>query len=267
MTVHPSAAGVHRARAVDGFGDKRSVDERISVVVAGEVAHVSLGSGAKRNALRTRDWAELAEVAEGLAARGALKVVVFRGISGNFSSGSDLSEWRSADSDYVNTTFATMESAFVAVEKLDVVTIAAIEGLAVGAGCQLALCCDLQVMARSAVIGMPIVRLGIRTSPLFALRLVEAVGATRARHLLYTGRLLGAEQAERWAVVSEVAEDSQFELRLEQLVGTVLAQPRSGLEAAKSSTDRVLRDRCQYQSDREWQYIDAAEFFDRRVCT
>jgi enoyl-CoA hydratase len=262
LTIRSSAPGVCPEHAEDR-DDHAYEGDRISVAVADEVAHISIGSGVRRNALRTADWNDLAAIANGLSARSDVKVVVCRGVAGNFSSGSDLSEWRSVDPAYVNHTFAAMESALVALESLDVVTVAAIEGLAAGAGCELALACDLQVMARSALIGMPIVRLGIRTSPRFALRLVEAVGATRARHLLFTGRLIGAEQAEGWGLVSELADDAQFDFRLRRLVDSVVSQPRSSLVAAKSSTSRALADVRSRQCEPGWDYIDPAEFFDR----
>ena len=79
--------------------------------------------------------------------------VLFRGRHGSFCSGSDLTEWVDAELHLVDESFAAMESAFRAVEQCPVPTIAAVRGVAAGAGCQLALSCDLRFMAESARIG------------------------------------------------------------------------------------------------------------------
>ena len=90
---------------------------------------------------------------------------------------------------------AQMEAAFRAIEICPVPVIAQISGVAAGAGCQLALACDIRVVATSARIGMPIARLGIRPSPAFAARLVRVVGPAVAAELHYTGRLVKGPDA------------------------------------------------------------------------
>ncbi|HUZ68507.1 MAG TPA: hypothetical protein VMU65_02235 [Candidatus Saccharimonadales bacterium] len=82
--------------------------------VAAEVACILVGFGIKHNALRTADWSALPAVADELASRSGLNVVVIRGVDGSFSSGPDLSEWQTADTRYVDRTFAAMEAALEA---------------------------------------------------------------------------------------------------------------------------------------------------------
>jgi enoyl-CoA hydratase/carnithine racemase len=140
------------------------------------VATVTLGNGRRRNALTRAAWTSLENVVAGLGADPAVRVVVVRGRGGTFCSGSDLTEWAGADADLVEDSFARMESAFRAVEQCQVPVVAAITGVAAGAGCQLALACDLRFIADSAHIGMPIARHGILASPAFAARLSTLVG-------------------------------------------------------------------------------------------
>jgi enoyl-CoA hydratase/carnithine racemase len=152
-----------------------------------------------------------------------------------------------------------MEAALVAVEGLDVATIAVVEGTAAGAGCQLALACDLSVLTRSARIGMPVLRLGLVPSPMFALRIAALTGQERARQLFYTGALLGAEKAQQWGLVSEVVDDDEVEDRRADLVGAVIAQPRSGIVGAKAACRAAADQQRSPLANPEWRYSDPVE--------
>ena len=125
------------------------------------VATVRVGTGHRANALGTRDWQALATLFEDLAEDRSLGVVVLTG-RGNrtFSAGSDMREWLSADPAEIDASFAAMESALTAIERLPVPVIAQIRGAAVGAGCQLACACDLRLISSDATMGMPIARWG-----------------------------------------------------------------------------------------------------------
>lgn len=234
---------------------------RISAEYAGSVATVVLGAGFRCNALRTKDWIELKQVFEHCAEIG-VTVVVLRGAQHTFSSGSDLTEWMAVDGHYVDWSFTAMEAAMTTLEQLDAVSIAAIEGVATGAACELALSCDMRHMAATARIGMPVVRHGIRVSASFALRLIELVGVARARDMFYTGRLVDAEVANAWGLTSRVAEAEKFDDELADLVRLITSQPRNSILAAKQSTNRVLKNTRTQVIDSEWRYTDA-EFSDR----
>ncbi|MGI8761550.1 MAG: enoyl-CoA hydratase/isomerase family protein [Jatrophihabitantaceae bacterium] len=237
--------------------------KRVSVELRGQAAFVWLGAGLRRNALRGEDWIELERLLGTLAERSEVKAVVVRGVQGTFSSGSDLTEWATAESRYVDRTFGAMESALSSLERMDAVTIAAVEGVATGAGCEIALACDLRVMARSARIGMPVVRHAIRVSPMFAFRLSDVVGVPRARDLLLTGRLIGAEVADQWGLASRITDDDAFDECVTQLLDCVTAQPRGALVTAKRSTSRPLEHARAHLHDSDWRYVDEREFPER----
>jgi enoyl-CoA hydratase/carnithine racemase len=204
------------------------------------IADVSVGDGRRGNALSSEDWRELEQTFRRLADDEELRAVVVRGQGGTFSAGSDMREWVQADRMDVAESFAAMEAAFTAIEDLPVPVIAEVEGVAAGAGCQLALACDLRVLAETARIGMPIARLGILVSPLFAARLSALAGPGVARELLYTGRLVSAEEAVRLGLATRSVPAADLATTTRRLVLSVVRHPPSAIRAAKHAVDVAL---------------------------
>ncbi len=136
-----------------------------------------------------------------------------------------MTDWVDADSGYVEESFAHMEAAFSAIEDCPVPVIAEIRGVAAGAGCQLALACDLRLMADSARIGMPIARLGILASPAFAARMVALAGPAVARELLYTGRLVDARTAVGLGLADDSVPEEHLAARTSGLAASIAEQP------------------------------------------
>jgi enoyl-CoA hydratase len=241
--------------------DERSTGPaRLQVELAPPVARVIIGDGTRRNALSTADWLMLADTARRLGRRRDLKVVLVRGVDGTFTSGSDITEWRDADPADVDASFAAIEQALTAVEEIDVVTVAVVQGVAAGAGCQLALACDLRLADDSARIGMPVLRWGILPSPSFMSRLAASAGAARAREMVFRGTLLGAGAAERAGLLSVVVDASQLDGSLAELVADLSAQPRSGLAATKRASRLASANSVPLDADEPWSYSDPAEF-------
>jgi hypothetical protein len=173
-------------------------DGAITVRRDGAVVTVRVGTGRRANALATRDWQALADVFDALARDPELAAVVVAGRGpATFSAGSDMREWLSADPAGIDLSFAAMERALSAVERVPVPVVAQVRGSAVGAGCQLACACDLRIVADDARIGMPIARWGILVPPAFAARLSLLTGPATARDLLLTGRLVDGAEAVR----------------------------------------------------------------------
>jgi enoyl-CoA hydratase/carnithine racemase len=204
------------------------------------IAEVAVGDGRRGNALSSADWRELERTFRRLACDDELRAVVVRGQGGIFSAGSDMREWAEADLTDVTESFAAMEAAFTAIEDLPVPVIAQVEGVAAGAGCQLALACDLQVLAETARIGMPIARLGILVSPAFATRLSVLAGPGVARELLYTGRLVSAEEAVRLGLATRCVPEQELATATRRLVLAVVRHPGSAIRAAKHAVDVAL---------------------------
>jgi enoyl-CoA hydratase len=199
----------------------------------GGVAWLTIGTGSRRNALGTAQWTELATRLERLAGARNLRVVALQGAGLDFCAGFDIRVWQTALMSDVDASFDAIERACSAVERLPVPAVAKIRGVALGAGCQLALACDIRIMGSSARIGMPTSRLGILPTDVFAGRLVAAVGPERAADLLYTGRLLDGDAANASGLVSRVVPDADLDAAAEALVAQIAEQPGEAIRASK----------------------------------
>lgn len=217
----------------------RAGPPRVAVTRAGALVTVEIGDGTRRNALGDADWRALGKAVREAGTTSGVAAVLVLGHGGQFSAGSDLTEWADADADDVDRSFAVMEDCFRAVEDVPVPVVASVEGLAVGAGCQLALACDLVVMGESASIGMPIVRLGILTSPAFAARVSSRVGSALAADLYLTGRLLSAHEAQHAGLVARVVPDDQAVAKARDLATGIAGRPAPAAQAAKAALQGV----------------------------
>jgi enoyl-CoA hydratase/carnithine racemase len=213
----------------------------VEVLTSGPVAEVIVGHGARHNAMTDVDWTELADHVERLGLDGSVRVVIVRGGGDSFSAGSDLAQWINATPEAIEESFRNMESALTAVERCPVPVLAQVAGVAAGAGCQLALACDMRLMADSARVGMPIARLGIMASPSFAARLVTVGGAATARRLLYAGELVDAQSALRLGLVDETVPTPELAARVRGLANRIAHQPPAAIRAAKRAVAAALR--------------------------
>ena len=177
------------------------------------VALLVLDNPDQRNAMSdamTEAWS--AAVAE-LAGDPTVRVVVVTGEGSAFCSGGNTS-WIASEPDAtvddLRTRMLPFYRAWLSIRSLEVPTIAAVNGAAIGAGLCLALACDIRYAATSARLGAPFVRLGMHPGMAATWSLPDVVGPAAARDLLLTGRLVGAEEALRLGLVSRVIDDATF---------------------------------------------------------
>jgi len=177
------------------------------------VAVLTLDNPDQRNAMSdamTEAWS--AAVAD-LAGDPTVRAVVVTGEGSAFCSGGDTS-WIASEPDAtvddLRRRMLPFYRAWLGIRSLEVPTIAAVNGAAIGAGLCLALACDIRYAATSARLGVPFVKLGMHPGMAATWSLPEVVGAAAARDLLLTGRLVGADEALRLGLVSRVIDDARF---------------------------------------------------------
>jgi enoyl-CoA hydratase/carnithine racemase len=203
----------------------------------GAVATVTLSRPEVLNAQTPRLWGELREIGRRLP--GEVRVVVVRGQGRAFSAGLDRSvlgggltgELARLPPAGAAARIAEFQQAFGWLRAPDLVSVAAVQGHAIGAGFQLALACDLRVLAEDAQFAMAEVTLGLVPDLGGSKRLVELVGYSRALELCLTGRRLGADEALRTGLANLVVPGAELASAVADLTAALLAADRNaGIE-------------------------------------
>jgi enoyl-CoA hydratase/carnithine racemase len=161
------------------------------------------------NALAPPVSLELSAVATAVAGDDAVRAVVVWGGERIFAAGADIKGMVDAGPDEIGHDVGALEQACRDVEAIPKPVIAAINGFALGGGCEIALACDLRFAAWDAELGLPEIRLGIIPGAGGTQRLPRLIGLARARDLVLTGRRVGAEEAGAIGLVDRVVDASQ----------------------------------------------------------
>jgi len=201
---------------------------------AGETAVVVLDSPGKLNAISEAMWQALARLFRELADDMALRAIVVRGAGRNFAAGADIDEFaqlRSDPSQGRRYHLETIANALAAIGDCPVPVVAAIEGVCVGGGLEVAVACDLRIAADTARIGAPVGRLGFPFAWPELVPLLRLVGPGVAAELLLEGRLLDAHEAAARGLVTRAVAVERFEPEVQECVTRICAgSPRSARE-------------------------------------
>ena len=211
--------------------------EFVSIEVTDGVAVARLDRP-KMNAISLQVQADLREAATELTERDDVRAVVLWGGERVFAAGNDVKEM--ADMTYADMVkvSASVSSATTAIARIPKPVIAAVNGYALGGGCELALSADLRFAAEDAVLGQPEVLLGIIPGAGGTQRLTRLVGTAKAKDIIFTGRFVKAEEALRTGLVDRVVPANKV---LEESVAYAAQFSRAAalaIRAAKESIDR-----------------------------
>lgn len=223
------------------------------------LAIISIHRPQSKNALTAKMWTELSEIAGVVLDNPKNKVVLLRGSGQQFTAGSDIKEFHQMSIEEAEASFMLMEKAISAFEKLPIPTIGVINGPAMGAGLELALACDMRVGSEHARMGIPVGRLGIRLSNKFAQRLVHLIGPSRTKELVYTGKILNADESYQLGMLNRVVENEKLDRYAIKLGKLVASQSPASLKAIKQSVSN-----CVNASEELWKddipFVDPYDF-------
>ncbi len=156
-----------------------------------------------------------------------------------FAAGADIAQLRERTSKDAKK--AINSSIFTRIEEFPTPVIAAIRGFALGGGCELAIACDLRVLGTSAKMGQPEVKLGIIPAAGGTYRLPRLVGLGRARELVYTGRIVDADECFRIGLANAVVPDGEVLDRALALADEIAQNGRLAVRAAKQALNALSR--------------------------
>ena len=209
----------------------------------GPVRHVVLDRPEKRNAFDSELIAATGAALRAAAADPEVRVVVLRGAGPVFSAGMDLAALAAlaAAPDGLRAFRQDALDAWNLAEEMAKPVVCAIHGACLGGAMELALACDLRVMAADAVMGVPETRIGLIPDVGGTSRLPQLVGLGRAKELVLTGRVVGAEEAERIGLVNRVATPEALGEAVDRLVDELLACAPVAVGLAKRVLDASAR--------------------------
>ncbi|MFG2636041.1 enoyl-CoA hydratase/isomerase family protein [Streptomyces sp. NPDC048362] len=226
------------AAVLDKDGVRLTVDDAL--------ATVTLTNPAKRNAQSPALWRALTEAGRSLP--GSVRVVVLRGEGKSFSAGLDrqmltpegipgepsFTDLARRDDAGLDAAIAGFQEAFTWWRRNDIVSIAAVQGHAIGAGFQLALACDLRVVADDVQFAMRETSLGIVPDLTGTHPLVGLVGYARALEICATGRFVGAQEAVACGLANVAVPVDELDAAAHDLAAALLAAPRDAVVETKA---------------------------------
>jgi enoyl-CoA hydratase len=195
------------------------------------VAVVTIDRPERRNALNLEVKSRIAEMVSELVADDTVRVIVLTGSGDYFVAGTDIAEMATM-TPAQHVTLGT-DHVFNVMRRCPKPLIAALEGYALGGGCELALTCDMIIAGRSTKLGQPEIRVGIMPGAGGTQHLLRTIGKYRASKIVLTGEPVAAPDALAMGLLSEMVEDGRALSRALELAKTIAAMPPLAVRAIK----------------------------------
>ena len=175
------------------------------------------------NALDARTWSEVPHAMDDFRRDDKIRVVIITGAGGKaFAAGSDIRSLKERNP--LDNLKSDIQQTLIQIENLEKPVIAAIDGFALGGGCELALACDIRIATKKSKIGSPEVALGLIPGAGATQRLQRLVGIGKAKELIFTGDIIPAQEAKAIGLLNKVVE-----------------KPEDLLPAAKEMAEKIIR--------------------------
>ena len=206
--------------------------------VSGSLATVTLSHPGKFNAMSRAMWRELRTAFETIQQRLDLRCVLVRGEGGHFCAGGDISEYagfRFKEASLRDFHENDVWGGLQAMLDCDVPIVAQIDGNCLGAGLEIASCCDIRISADSARFGAPIARLGFPMAPREAALVMRAVGELTAREMLLSAAILDAGEMQQRGFLNQVCPAEALGFAVQERVGRIQALAPQAARLNKAS--------------------------------
>ncbi|GAA3650966.1 enoyl-CoA hydratase/isomerase family protein [Nonomuraea antimicrobica] len=252
-----------RQRGGNADDDSGSARSGVRFEVDGEIATITLDRPEKRNAQTFATWSELARIGESLPEQ--VRVVVVKGEGPSFSAGIDLrmftpegvpgqgsfSSAAKSEGAGFEQRVSQAQAGFLWLRRPEIVSIAAVQGHAIGAGFQLALACDLRIVAEDVSFCMKEPALGLVPDLTGTKPLVDLVGLAKAIDICLTARTVHAEEAVRIGLAERVVAGGDLEQAIQDKAAQLLSTNRDAAVATKRLLQGALGRTLEEQSAAE----------------
>jgi enoyl-CoA hydratase/carnithine racemase len=192
------------------------------------------------NALDVATQDRLRELAEEATRREDVRAVIVYGGEKVFAAGADIKEMQRMDHAAMVLRARGLQDSFTAVARIPKPVVAAITGYALGGGCELALCADYRIAAENAKLGQPEILLGLIPGAGGTQRLSRLIGPSRAKDLIFTGRMVAADEALTLGLVDRVVPAEEVYAAAHAWAAKLAQGPAIALRAAKEAVDTGL---------------------------
>jgi enoyl-CoA hydratase len=210
--------------------------EHLDLAIDDRVAVVTIDRPEVRNALDLATWHALRQVVEDVALDDRIHVLIITGAGDqSFAAGTDITWLR--DRTMLETLQAHSQGVLYELENMWKPTVAAVNGDALGGGCELAMACDIRIASDQARFGQPEVRLGIMPGAGGTQRLPRLVGVAKAKELIFTGEIIAALEAEKIGLVNKVVPHKQLMDAATKLAHKIIERGPLAVRLAKAAVN------------------------------
>lgn len=215
--------------------------KNIIVEVENEIAVVTISREKSLNALNSETLADLKECFENIAARKDVRVLILTGAGKKaFVAGADISEMVNATPAEGRKMGMLAKEAFMLLETMPQVTIAAVNGYALGGGCEISMACDIRIASDNAKFGQPEVGLGILPGFGGTQRLARLVGKGRAKEIIFTCDQIDAQEAYRIGLANKVVPQDELLDTCKSMAEKIMSKGSYAISLAKEAINTGL---------------------------
>ncbi len=214
------------------------MSDTVLVEKQGRIAVLTLNRPQALNALNTELLSALKEQIETLGNDPDVGCIVLTGSEKAFAAGADIKEMSSKT--YIDMLSTDHFGSYNAIGTARLPIIAAVSGFALGGGCELAMMCDIIIASDTAKFGQPEIKLGIIPGMGGSQRLTRAIGKAKAMDLVLTGRMMGAEEAERAGLVARVVPGDELMETALEAANAIASHSRPSVQVAKEAVNRAF---------------------------
>ena len=207
--------------------------ENIKYEVKGNLGYLTINRPKALNALNTEVLSELADALKEIEADDAVKAVIVTGEGKAFVAGADIAQMSKLNAVEGRAMMQAGHKVMNTIDQMPKPFIAAVNGFALGGGCELAMACDIRIASSKAKFGQPEVGLGIIPGFCGTQRLSRLVGKGMATYLIYSAEMINAEEAFRIGLVEKVVEPDALMEAAEKLANTIASKAPIAVAQAK----------------------------------